>query len=381
MKSLLFSFLTFLTLAGIIFPQDNLSFRGYVQSLQTAWIPARQSKWLTVSSFNNRLDLNYYLTDGLKVTAGVRNNFTYGEIVSMVPGYEAVVTADPGFFDLTARITSDTSYVLYTNADRLYIAYTTGNLELSAGRQRINWGINDVWNPNDIFNTFSYFDFDYEEKPGSDALRAQYYTGQLSSLELAVKADADKKITSALLFRFNVSGYDFQFFGGSMPDDYVAGAGWSGEIATAGFNGEITAFTPKESGKGKTEIIASYGLNYTFRDGLMFRFSMLFNSAGASGKAAAGTSVFNKTLSVKTLSPAKYSMFGAVSYPFTPLLAGSISGMFNPGDLSRYIGLSLDYSFTDNLYLTFISQMFFGDEGTEFGDYGKLFFLRLRQSF
>ena len=36
----------------------------------------------------------------------------------------------------------------------------------TAGRQRINWGQTFVWNVNDVFNAYSYFDFDYKERPG-----------------------------------------------------------------------------------------------------------------------------------------------------------------------------------------------------------------------
>ena len=55
------------------------------------------------------------------------------------------------------------SWFLHTMLDRAWIDYTRGKLQLRLGRQRINWGTNLVWNPNDVFNTFSYFDFDYEE--------------------------------------------------------------------------------------------------------------------------------------------------------------------------------------------------------------------------
>ena len=55
---------------------------------------------------------------------------------------------------------------------------------LRIGRQRINWGVNLAWNPNDLFNAYSLIDFDYQERPGSDAIRFQYYMGDLSVLNL-----------------------------------------------------------------------------------------------------------------------------------------------------------------------------------------------------
>jgi len=72
---------------------------------------------------------------------------------------------DPGYFDLTKVWADGKSYVFVSTFDRANIEYTKGNFEAMVGRQRVNWGINTVWTPNDIFNSFSYFDFDYEERP------------------------------------------------------------------------------------------------------------------------------------------------------------------------------------------------------------------------
>ncbi|MCK7542259.1 MAG: hypothetical protein MZV63_70990 [Marinilabiliales bacterium] len=69
------------------------------------------------------------------------------------------------------------SHVLNTFIDRASVDFTAGTLQVSAGRQRINWSQALVWNPNDIFNTYSSFDFDYMERPGSDAVRVDLLTG------------------------------------------------------------------------------------------------------------------------------------------------------------------------------------------------------------
>lgn len=106
------------------------------------------------------------------------------------------------------------SYVLNIAIDRLWLDFTHKNFQATLGRQRINWSQTFVWNPNDLFNTYSYFDFDYEEKPGSDAVRLQYFTSASSKAELLVKAGKDKKVTAAALYRFNKWKYDFQGLAG-----------------------------------------------------------------------------------------------------------------------------------------------------------------------
>lgn len=103
-----------------------------------------------------------------------------------------------------------------------------------------------MWNPNDIFNAYSFFDFDYVERPGSDALRLQYYNSEVSSTELAVKMNRDKQVTAAGLYKFNAFEYDFQVLGGTLNQtDYVVGCGWSGAIESVSFRGELSYFQPK----------------------------------------------------------------------------------------------------------------------------------------
>ena len=88
------------------------------------------------------------------------------------------------------NILTEKSFFLNTTIDRLWVDFNYGKLQVRAGRQRINWGQTLIWNPNDIFNAYSFFDFDYIERPGSDAVRVQYYPGSSSSVEAAVKVNS-----------------------------------------------------------------------------------------------------------------------------------------------------------------------------------------------
>ncbi|NQT76216.1 MAG: hypothetical protein HQ565_00780, partial [Bacteroidetes bacterium] len=232
-------------------------------------------------------------------------------------------------------------------------------------------------------NTFDYFDFDYVERPGCDAVHLQYYTGATSSVEAALKIDSREKITLAGMYRFNKWNYDFQFLGGYMTGDYVVGAGWSGNIKGAGFNGEMSYFHPEENfGDTCGVLVGSLGVNYTFRNSLMFQFAGLYNSNGSTGPAGMGTGFFiYREVSAKTFTLARYSMFGNLSYPVTPLFTASLASMFNPADKSVFVGPTFDVSISSNIEFMVTAQLFFGDQGTEFGDYGKLAYGRLKWNF
>ncbi len=170
---------------------------GHLQSLNTVWVQDVQSEWYSMGSVYNRLNFNWYMQKNWKFSTSMRNVFTYGQLLYLsYPSYSKLLTSDQGYMNLTGEIAGDSSYVLYSNIDRLNINFNKGNLNVIVGRQRINWGINMVWNPNDIFNTFNFYDFDYVERPGCDAVRMQYYTGMSSSLDVAFKLDYSGKINS-----------------------------------------------------------------------------------------------------------------------------------------------------------------------------------------
>ncbi len=161
------------------------------------------------------------------------------------PSYAASVAADQGWVDMSWNILNEQSFFLNTTIDRLWADFNYGKFQARVGRQRINWGQTLVWNPNDVFNSYSFFDFDYVERPGSDAIRLQYYPGSSSAMELAVKADYRDHITASALYRFNKWGYDIQFLAGYVnSEDLMAGAGWSGAIGSVSFRGEASWFQP-----------------------------------------------------------------------------------------------------------------------------------------
>jgi hypothetical protein len=81
------------------------------------------------------------------------------------------------------------------------------------------------------------------------------------------------------------------------------------------------------------------------------------------------------------LSPSRWSLFQEFSYNITPLIRSSIFGLFNPNDKSFVAVPSLNWSVIENLDLMLIALLFEGKPLTEFGSYGKMFFLRTKYSF
>jgi len=364
--------------------ERNWRLNGHLQALQEVWIPPATSQWQTITAIGNRFDFRWTPGNSFSFHGGLRNNMNLGQMVQLYYPYYAEFSAmDDGLLDLTKLWVSDTSYYFYSNIDRLNVKWRKGKFEVTVGRQRINWGINLVWTPNDIFNSFNYFDFDYVERPGCDAILMEYFTGTTSSLQFAFKMDSDEEITSALMYRFNRWNYDFQTFAGVMTKDIVVGAGWSGDIKGAGFTGEVSYFHPYDQFSDTNGVlVGSLSANYTFKNSLFINASYLFNSDGTTGPAGYGYALsFYLDISAKNFTLAKHSIYAGIGYPLTPLVRADLSSIFNPNDKSGYVGPSLDISLTNNVSFLLIGQVFWGETLTEFGDYGTMCYMRLKWNF
>lgn len=382
-----FFLFVFLFLPFILKAQSDFTVNGYIKDLFMYYSPRYtydfNKNYLTSNTIHNRLNFKWYTSDQITTVLEMRNRILSGTLISNFPEYRNTLNKDNGYFDLSFIPLKGDKWFMHTMIDRAYIDWSVGKWQVRAGRQRINWGVNLVWNPNDVFNSFSYFDFDYEERPGTDGVKIQYYTGLTSSAELVYKIGKNEnKMALAGLYRFSKWAYDFQFLGGWVGYDYVLGGGWAGDIYGAGFRGEITQFIPRDNNSGSEKAtVASISADYTFKSSLYIHASVLFNSHGTTGKAGGQDLLFNTDMSSKYLSFAKYSLFGQISYPFTPLLNSSFSGIINPSDRSFYFGPSFTYSLQNNLELMLTGQLFYGQKGTEFGDIGQLAFARIRWSF
>ena len=371
-------------MATVSYAQDNWMMKGYVKGMTSMQTAGEDGEILIENTIHNRFDVNWYISDHFTFTLGLRNRIIAGNNVALIPNYEDYVSRDLGFFDLTWVWADQPSWIGLSQLDRFMIDYTVGNLQITLGRQRINWGQTFVWNPNDLFNTYSYFDFDYEEKPGSDALRVQYYIGESSKVELSTSINSDNKVTSVALYRFNKKGYDIQFLSGMYIQDYfVAGGGWSGSISGGGFSGEMTYFHPTTSTDSTSvAVTATIHYDYTFKNSLNLQFEALYNGFGADDLDSGLGDVLFSDLSPTTLFPTKVALFGSGAYDVTPLFRVMLAGMYGPEGNFLYVGPTLIYSLSNTFELSGIGQYFSMDStDTSVADSGSAIFIRLKWSF
>ena len=105
-------------------------FSGFLEYLNNTWIPQGEvyktlglDDWQMQGGVYNRLNFWYEPTTNLEFYVGMRNNFIFGPMVTTYTdlfnlgglSYSDLVTYDPGYLDLTFKIASNNSYILYTN--------------------------------------------------------------------------------------------------------------------------------------------------------------------------------------------------------------------------------------------------------------------------
>jgi len=362
-KSILIFLILLLFVSGIS-AQDSLkarlwSLKGYVKDMQSVMFSNYKDPWISSNLIHNRLNFKWYPSNSFTFAVEMRNRFFYGDILAAYPEYGKSFVADDGFVKLTSNISEQKSYIFNISIDRLWLDYTYHNFEVTVGRQRINWGETFAWNPNDIFNSYNYLDFDYEEKPGSDAIRLQYFTSPSSKAEVAIKANKEKQITAAGLYHFNRWNYDIQVLAGIVnSSDYVIGGGWSGQVAKGGFMGELSYFRSKQHFSDTSGIfVASAGYDYSFKNSLFVQAECLYNGNNIQ-KPDSLFSIYSAVASdARNPFLGGFTFFAGASYPFTPLLTGSFSAIATPEHKLIILIPSFEYSLAQNLDLSLISQI------------------------
>lgn len=375
---------------------SKFSYNGYVKDLISTYKLPSSSDRFYDNLVHARLNTRWYPTQSLTAALELRFRTYYGTTVEKIPYFLNQIKSKHEFTQLDWVIWNDKKSIGYGQVDRLWLDWNYKNLEVTAGRQRIAWGTSWVWNPIDIFNALNVLDFDYEERPGVDALRIQYYTGPVSKIEFSARPGKTKKgWIAAGLWSTNAWNYDFNLIAGIRENRWLVGGGWSGDILKAGFRGEILVSQKPEllpeyknlyylirgtplSAYDKPTLTFVLSGDYTFTNSFYIHTEILHNNNGVKKYAAL---YYPEAMKLGMLTPAAWSIYQEFSYDITPLIKGSIFGILNPNDKSRVLVPSVSYSIFTNWDLYLIGLFFKGDNLTEFGNYGSSIYLRVKWSF
>lgn len=355
-------------------PEKNWDLDGYIKYMVNINLPDDYPS-STDHLLHQRFNYEYRFTPQLRFNAGMRNRLMAGDSTD-IPNYADFIEDDGGYFDLSFNWLDENGFVGNTQFDRLYLDWSNQDWQARIGRSRINWAMSTLWNPNDIFNSYSIYDFDYEERAGSDAVLLKRKLGYASSVELVYNPNQDSDLDSlAGRYLFNYSSWDMQLIAGKSHLDYIIGTGLAGELQGAGVRAEMTWFEPTQETWDNGEevltlessLVATLETDYSFvsKRNWMVRASALYISNPQDQDSAA--KFLNIPLTARTLSFTNYTYYADIGFDLNSLSRLTFSSSYYD-DGSYFIGLSNSYSLANNWQLLGVLQRFDGLSDSLFGE-------------
>ncbi len=359
--------------------EQKIALSGYLKLLNIVAIPARGAPWVFDNFIHHRLNFRWYLSEHLTIKVEARTRFFFGESNQVNPQFAIQVNTSLDYLVLGGEVVRGNSFLLNSFIDRAYLDWYLGRWQIIVGKQRINWSKSYVWNPNDVFNAYSFFDFDYEERRGTDAVLIKYNTGSSSSLEVASNVEATiDLVTIAAKYNLHRAGYDFQLLSGKYQTDVMAGVGWAGQIKGAGFKGEVSYFHPYKFDTIPRTLVADVAADYYFSSTLNVRLEAIYNS---NPEKPPSDSFFLAPVTAKQLTFNHYSVFAAVGYDITPLVTMSINGIWSVDDPSFFVNPTVNVNLSGNTEFLLAAQLFGGSSLSPFGNLSSYVFARLKWSY
>ena len=353
--------------------------RGYIKNLETFTFDQRFQELTSSNLIHSRLNVKWRPNTHYTIAAELRNRLFWGEEIKLIPQFSSLLRNRDEYLNLQMLWFDKKGIVLHTNLERLNVDCNTKNWNLRVGRQRINWGRSTIWNPNDIFNSYNFLDFDYEERPGTDATRLKYTLNSSSNIEFAFGVNRSKQgNVQAIKYAFNYADYDIHLITGLFEKDPTLGIGWAGPLGNAGLKGEVQYFLRGKDSVNR--INATVEADYIFKSGWYINASVLYVRQGLNHPVDNWNQIDLK-LSPKNLMPTQWNFIFTVLNDVTPLLNVNMSMLFAPGTDLLILYPSFNYNIATNLDINLVWQSFFATIRNQFQATNHQAFLRLKWSF
>lgn len=260
--------------------------------------------------------------------------------------------------------------LLEHNINRAFVHLPLGPVDIRIGRQAISWGTAWFWKPTDRFSPFSPTDIDPDVKRGIDAIRAEIFLGERTSLDLVGSFERHEDTGrewwahGGLRFRTGVGRYDLAVsaarFQMSNQGNWMGGLETTGPLGPLGFRAEAAFNFMEESRDWDIQAVA--GLDYRFSFGLMVAGEAFVNGYGTDdpdeylGYYMDMSDPLGGTMPEKgerlargeTFNIGRYYLGLALDQEVTPLVHLTLSGVGNLLDPSGFLMAGLKWSVVEN---------------------------------
>ncbi|MFZ0428437.1 MAG: hypothetical protein WAO20_09995 [Acidobacteriota bacterium] len=395
---------------------DSWEFGGYLKDYTLFYdfpqsglfIPA--GGWLAGNNARFRLHVTWHLNDRFSLTGAYDlaprvqdpglNNLGASFVGQLRSSYRAV-DLDPVLYPGNTREAATAHFSILQNLDRAFLTLHLDFADLYVGRQAIAWGAAKVVNPTDVIAPFAYNELDVEDRIGVDAVRLRIPLGNLSELDAGYVFGHHFDFPDSAFFlrsRFYALHTDFSVLTVGFQENLLAGFDLSRSVGGAGVwveGAQVFAGALSESRRDPAQdyFRLSTGSDYTLRDGTYLFVEYDFSQAGGRRPSEylerLSTTAFRQG-AVYLLG--RHYLAGGFSRDLTPLVTLSAEALVNLTDGSLYLVPKLEYSLSQNVYLSGSTYLGLGagpapgDAGfphleSEFGSYPDLFYFSIRYYF
>jgi hypothetical protein len=381
----LFAFLLLISLPATK-AQDSLrkmEWSGYQKLLNILQSDPVTKDHHNINFLHNRIQWEFYPHAAWKIKLHARTRFFFGESLLINTGLQNSLKDASPLLNLSFNWLNENALLANTQLDRASLEWGNDKVQISLGRQRVNWGIHNIWNPNDLFNAYNLLDFDYEERPGSDLVRLRWDPGWNSRWELAYQpARKINQAIGAVRYSWNQALYDFQVVAGQYRSDLVIGAGWAGSLGQTGFKGEMSWFIPGIIAKShlKNNLSIAWMSDYSWGNAWYGSVAALYQSAPQAsipGIPVTGSG----SLSPRNLSPFRWTFYTGLSKVLADRWSLNGSALYGPWDKAVILLPSVGFDISERMDADLTAQLFWYKPADELIHLTNAYYLRCKYSF
>lgn len=261
------------------------------------------------------------------------------------------------------------------NLYRAYVKVNPKQFSLSAGRQRINWGVARLLSPLDLYTPLATFSLEPSETVGLDSANLVIPITPKTKLNAAYSINRRFDLSrTGLRLTQTIGRFDVSVLGGRFLQDWIAGADFTGDIGGVGIRGELMY---DHAAFGKKFAQLTLGMDYGFANSLTLVAEYFYN-----GQA---TDTFSPTFFLTPQPTAnqiqtQHSQFIALSakYDILPILTPSLFFSWDILGSSVFVRPEIKYSVLSWMDLTAFAQLPMGRSGGDFTSLPNLYAFQLQ---
>ncbi len=363
---------------------QKLEISGFLKSSNyfrfTDWSTDRVAE----NILHSNLKFDWKLNSNSSMYMSLHNRFFFGESIQNEESeYANSLQTSNNLVDMNWVFVEDEKSLLHTAIDRLYYQYRGKNSIVRLGKQRIDWSQTIVWNPNDLFNTYSFLNFDYATRSGIDAIYGAFNLDRYgkSSIHLGyAPQDLISESIYAGRYRYKSQKNEWQLMVGKVHEDYVLGFGWTTYIRATGFSGELSYFKDQNNIAQNDAFIGTLASFYEFKSKLVLHYEFNYNS-NPQNIEENFVSIFFEPLSSKYITFNTYSFAVLGQYPINRYWSIGATGIAYLDTERYYLGAYTKVELPSDISFLVSTQLMNNEDEGLLNSGKKYLFSRIMWSF